>query len=417
MKTIVFYHRADFDGIFSYQIAKKALGDSATYIGWDYGDPVPTVDEGDNLYMIDISIEPLMNHPGLIWIDHHKSAIEKYQDVAGWQLDGVAACRLAWQYFFELGEGSVRLHNADFFHHRVKEPLAVRLAGEYDIWDKRDPRAELFQHGLRSTDLANLWPFLLEDGYKPTQQEIDGAISTGYPEQLEDDGCRTNGMVFGLLRAGEAIQYAKANENEGIIKSFGYDIDWHGLKFLAVNHARFNSHLFKAGLKPEHDACLGYVWDGQNKHYRVSLYGVPGKPEVDLAKIAVEYGGGGHKQACGFTCEKTPWFPAPGGGAETDIVIRDMPSDVSVLPDGSAFFTAEVMSKEEAMALPIEKRPLNHRIPGNLYHAVFEAIGSASMCWQPRPGDQVFDSEQASKVAVELCFKIAAELENPTPLA
>jgi len=35
-----------------------------------------------------------------------------------------------------------------------------------------------------------------------------------------------------------------------------------------------------------------------------------------------------------------------------------------------------------------------------------------SMCWEPRPGNQVFATEEASNVAVNLCFKIADELER-----
>lgn len=89
-----------------------------------------------------------------------------------------------------------------------------------------------------------------------------------------------------------------------------------------------------------------------------------------------------------------------------------MDTPITKLPDGSAFFTATIMSKEEAMALPLNKRPLNYRISSDMYHAVFEAIGAASMCWQPLPGDQVFDSSRAEKIAVQLCFKIANELET-----
>jgi hypothetical protein len=87
-------------------------------------------------------------------------------------------------------------------------------------------------------------------------------------------------------------------------------------------------------------------------------------------------------------------------------------SNTTVLPDGSAFSTAVVMTEEEAMALPVEKRPLCYRISSELYHAVFESIGAASMCWNPRPSNEVFASEQASKIAVDLCFKIANEIEK-----
>lgn len=87
-------------------------------------------------------------------------------------------------------------------------------------------------------------------------------------------------------------------------------------------------------------------------------------------------------------------------------------SEITELPDGSGFFTADVMSKDEAMKLPPEKRPICFRISSEMYHAVFEAIGSASLCWKPRPGKEVFASDEASRIAVDLCFKIAAELER-----
>jgi hypothetical protein len=87
-------------------------------------------------------------------------------------------------------------------------------------------------------------------------------------------------------------------------------------------------------------------------------------------------------------------------------------NEVTKLPDGSAFFTAEVMSKDEAMALPVNKRPLCFRISSDIYLAVFEAIGEASMCWNPVPSKEEFVSERASDVAVRLCFRIAEELER-----
>ena len=89
-----------------------------------------------------------------------------------------------------------------------------------------------------------------------------------------------------------------------------------------------------------------------------------------------------------------------------------MNNKITKLPDGSAFFTAVVMSEEEAMNLPHKKRPLCFRISSNLYHDIFESIGMASMCWNPKPGDQVFDSTRASDIAVRLCLKIAEELEK-----
>lgn len=296
MKTIVIYHRSDFDGIFCREIARKFLGETldTIYIGWDYGDPVEDIKNGinseDTVYMLDISVADLMTHPNLIWIDHHKSAMEKFGSKPGYQIDGVAACRLAWQWFREhivdikhpclLWKAPTK---EDFIERRVVEPLAVRLAGEYDIWDKRDPNAELFQHGLRSRELTSIW----------------------WSQMLRSDD--DNQAVLELLQRGEAIQYAKTQENKGIIESYGFTLLWEGLNLLACNHARFNSHLFTAGLTSEHDACLGFNWDGKNKQWRVSLYHAPGKEHHDLSVIAVKYGGGGHRGACGFTAKHLPF--------------------------------------------------------------------------------------------------------------
>lgn len=309
MSLVVIYHRADFDGLFCCEIARKAIGPSATYIGWDYGDPLPQIPAESGVFMLDISVDGMMDYPDLVWIDHHRSAIEKYDSrIPGYRIDGVAACRLAWQWFF----GAHKSSKLDFIERLVSEPIAVRLAGEYDIWDKRDPRAELFQHGLRSCDLALLWPQLLSIE-NPNIAEIERMVDVGVSTEglIEPDGTVAPAIVHALLHAGKGIQYAKSNENASVIKAYGFDVQFEGLSFLACNHARFNSHLFTAGLKPEHDGCLGFNYDGR-RGWRISLYGVPGKPDVDLAAIAVKYGGGGHKQACGFKIGTLP-FDLGGG--------------------------------------------------------------------------------------------------------
>lgn len=209
--------------------------------------------------------------------------------IPGYRIDGVAACRLAWQWF------AIAEHNAqnstneqlqiplpakqDFIDRKVREPWAVRLAGEYDIWDKRDPDAELFQHGLRSEELFSVvWNDMLD---------TDGGLA-----------------VVRLLNQGRALQYAKTKENESIIKSSGFTVQFEGRTLLACNAARYNSQLFTAGLKPEHEGCIGFNWDG--KQWRVALY--TDKPGIDLSSIAVKYGGGGHPGACGFRCDTLPFI-------------------------------------------------------------------------------------------------------------
>jgi oligoribonuclease NrnB/cAMP/cGMP phosphodiesterase (DHH superfamily) len=301
MKTTVIHHSADFDGIFCREIARKFLPADTEFIGWDYGDAkVPFPSEG-TVYVLDLSpecfTEPVQPDQLLrfIWIDHHKSAIEKFAniEVPGYRIDGVAACRLAWQWFTEVAEVGAYAPNfaargqrqslpqkQDFIDRLVGEPLAVRLAGEYDIWDKRDPDAETFQFGLRSQELSpEHWDALLH----PSMD-----------------------FVTVLLGKGKALQrYQQAND-ASVIQSIGFELEWEGLKFLACNAARYNSLLFTAGLQPHHDACFGFKWTG--KDWSVSLYHAPGKEHHDLSQIAVKHGGGGHRGACGFRTKSLPFL-------------------------------------------------------------------------------------------------------------
>lgn len=106
MKTTVIYHSADYDGIFCREIARKFLGEKdVEFIGWNYGDELIRYPDDGAVLVMDLSPECFKGLPHravetLTWIDHHKTAIEKFsKDIQGYRIDGVAACRLAWQWF------------------------------------------------------------------------------------------------------------------------------------------------------------------------------------------------------------------------------------------------------------------------------------------------------------------------------
>lgn len=331
MKTTVIHHSADFDGIFCREIARKFLGDTdVEYIGWNFGDPpVSPTAACDRVYILDLPCDQPLGlkvdevWPGcanLVWIDHHKTSIETHPtDIPGYRIDGVAACRLAWQWFLLHSQWDQReLHppydlpsKQDFVDRKVIEPLAVRLAGEYDVWDKRDPDAELFQHGLRSRELTDRdWQILLRTGDKKSISEVELMMNAGHPFELRPDGTVDDSIstVKGLLRGGQVLQYARTKENESIIKELGFTFQWEGLTWLACNHARYNSLLFTAGLRPVHDACFGFKFVDGEKPWSISLYHAPGNEHHDLSLIAKKYGGGGHRGACGFQTDTLPFL-------------------------------------------------------------------------------------------------------------
>lgn len=276
------YHRADFDGIFCYRIAKQFFDKhdyQVNYIGWDYGDPVPEIPQEATVYMLDISVEGLMDHPDLRWVDHHKSAMEKYSGcIPGYRIDGVAACRLAWQYF---EKGAVPTKES-FVDRTVTEPLAVRLAGEYDIWDKRDSRTDPFQFGLKSRELNDWdWTQLLGFGTNHTEE---------------------------LVAAGEMLMRYQQQNDADVMKARSFVTEFEGLRFLALNTARCNSLTFAAKDIPEtgHDALFAFCWTGEK--WRVSLYHSIHRKDLDLSLIAVKHGGGGHRGACGFEAKTLPFL-------------------------------------------------------------------------------------------------------------
>lgn len=329
MKHIaIIYHDADFDGKLSNEVCRfhleKLHPDAAIHsYGWDYGRPVPIPlikwfdpllgdqfsnawEEYDQIYIVDLSVDELMAQPELrdkiVWIDHHKTAIDKWDNshvrnndhsgedtkLVGYRLDGVAACRLCWQWFaFEKGpHGDPRTFAADvylpakqnFIDRRVTEPELIRLAGEYDIWDHRDPDAKALQFGLRAA-----------------HPEMLAVLIHGQFEACGD----TLDLLTSAVDQGHAIKSYCDKQNDEYSAAYSRTLDWEGLKFCCLNIGqRGNSDLVRGGLKPEHQAI--FAWRHTGDGVMVSLYHAPGHEDLDLSAIAKRYGGGGHRGACGF---------------------------------------------------------------------------------------------------------------------
>ncbi len=149
-KATVIFHSGDYDGEFCREIARHFLkSETVTFIGWDYGDPKLSFPTEGMVYVLDLNPECFQDFPGIdiakdrvIWIDHHKTAIDKWGTyLPGVRIDGVAACRLAWQWFTSAAGGgnpnAALPSKQQFIDRAVSEPLAVLLAGEFDVWDTR----------------------------------------------------------------------------------------------------------------------------------------------------------------------------------------------------------------------------------------------------------------------------------------
>lgn len=278
-----FYHSADLDGHCSGALV-KIVHPKCEMIGINYGDEFPWegIVQGERIFMVDFSLQPfsdmvrLHNNCSLIWIDHHKSAIEEAQKT-GWEIDesrlkvGIGACQIVYEYFKDLQiiPGFV--------------PTFVKLLAEYDVWNHKDPRTLPFQYGMRqqrNTDPENIafWRSLFDVEEVQRITEIGGII----------------------------IEYQNV-ENEKYCKARSFEIEVDGLKCIAINRGMTNSKIFDSVWdNTKYDAMLTFCLVSPEKGWTISLYS--DKEAIDVSEIAKRRGGGGHKGAAGFQAKELPFL-------------------------------------------------------------------------------------------------------------
>ena len=198
---------------------------------------------------------------GLVWIDHHKSAIGRVwprgDKFGGLCREGVAACRLTWEFFY----GGM-----------VREPKAVELIGRYDVFDRRnhvvwEDYILPFQYGLRAYDTD------------------PAAGAFGWDGLLGPDG----ESYVGYLQDGRACLRYQRRENERLAKSAAYDVVFEGMLCCALNGSG-NSLALDAYARPEHKMRILWRFDGGM--WRVSLY-ENGHDDVLRRQIAARWAAAG----------------------------------------------------------------------------------------------------------------------------
>ena len=292
--VICIYHSSDLDGICSRDIVKYAYKNKKGYspnvncIGWTYGDAIPdqlqSIDPNTTTIVIcDISLDSptmmslstMFREQGLevIWIDHHKTAIEtakalKYNDFEGFREVGTAACELTYNYFFPFNE----------------VPAVVKVLAAYDVWDKSTYDWETivlpFQYGMRTcTEIP---------------EEFLNRTSM-FPGEFLD-------MGRGIIKYNEQ-RYKNICEN-----AFEMIIDGH--KAICLNSQDFSSNTFDSIYdENKHDLMLNFAFRPTHNPgeliVRCSLYTT--NEDFNVGNLAKLFGGGGHVQAAGFELTMQQW--------------------------------------------------------------------------------------------------------------
>lgn len=275
-----FYH-TDMDGHCAGAIVYRAMknqeddgmGFEFITINYNHDFPFDKIRPNEEVVIVDFSLQKAGDFERIleitrriVWIDHHKTAIEKHSRlddrIKGIRRDGVSGCELTWEYYFS----------------EKPIPRVVELLGDYDIWAfKYGEDTNKLQAGIR------LW------NTKPESEEWNNWLRSVYFPQRE-------------INAGEIALKYRDNQNVGLIKAWSFFIDFEGFRAACCNQGSTSSQLFDS-VKDEYDIMMPFVFDG--KRWTVSLY--TKKPEIDVSVIAKKYGGGGHRQAAGFQCDELPW--------------------------------------------------------------------------------------------------------------
>lgn len=279
-KSICFHHN-DPDGHASGAIVKYALGDTVTLIESDYDStPIPwdLVEQAEQIIVTDFSFSAeqmlrLADGRELVWIDHHKSAMEEFAEIAkdwaGIRDISEAACVLTWQYFFP----------------QKPVPRAVVLIGDRDIWRWAEKDTGAFGSSLFHQDHqagnTNFWKPLLENDKT---------------------------VLAKMITEGAWLREITLREVDKNMASRSYAVEFEGYRTLAVN-MRGTGDTGNYGRERGYDIVYAYIdgMQGGELYTKVTLY----SNKVDVSVIATRYGGGGHAGAAGFTFPRreTP-FPA-----------------------------------------------------------------------------------------------------------
>lgn len=273
MGKIVF-HSQDLDGHSSGAIILRKFPDYKL-VPFDYKDKFPwdKFKSGEHVVMADVSLPidqmiELDKKCFLTWIDHHKSIIDDAKK-NGFDPEGIrdvdySACELCWKYFFP----------------DKKMPKSIHLLGRYDIWKWQNVQdCQEFQYGMQSYDINpndKTWDSLFEDDH-----ECDK-----------------------IIQEGKAILRYKVHMDSLACKSYAFDLEFEGLRCIAMNSSLRGSGQFTDKWKSgKYDAMIKFTMLADQR-WEVSMYS---ERKVDVSKICKKYGGGGHPGAAGFIIDKLPF--------------------------------------------------------------------------------------------------------------
>ena len=255
--THVLYHAECADGFGAAYAAWKILGDKAHYLPVQHGTPPPELPADAKVAIVDFSykrdliLELKERVSDLIVLDHHTTAQDELAGLpfATFDMDKSGA-RMAWE----------------FWHPHEDVPDMIAYIEDKDLWLWNLEQSKEFTIALHSYPMD----FQVWDALTPEHLKLEGVA---------------------LLRL-QDIMIQSAVRRVSFRSLFGYNVP-------VVNATEFRSEIanYLCTLYPEVAFAAAY-YDDENGARNWSLRSVG---EFDVAALARSMGGGGHKNASGFS--------------------------------------------------------------------------------------------------------------------
>lgn len=279
MRQVCIFHAGCPDGFGAAWAAWRAWGEKGVYVPRGHDDPLRADDYvGDRVVFADIAPPPaaareLLDRVGeLVILDHHVSALERYR-----------------------AEPDL-LREAEVAGHRVHFDLAH--SGALLAWDHLhpdEPAPEL----LRYVEDQDLWRFAL-----PQSREVNAAL-TSHPRTFEKWSELAALPIERLAAEGEPIlRHEKAEVERALQHAHPIQVGEHRLESVnaRVSRSRIGHEL---ATRAAFGVPCGAVYRLHATRVDVSVYSVG---DFDVSRIATSFGGGGHKNAAGFSIPLSDWL-------------------------------------------------------------------------------------------------------------
>lgn len=272
MKRLV-YHDQDPDGWMSAAVLLKKYPDIKLYEISKSGDELELKSGYDEVYVVDHSLWGEDNlkkiqsqNKKLIWIDHHKSAIESFdKNYPGLRDITNAACTLTWMYCFP----------------QSKVPLAVFHVADRDLWNFESEMTDIFANYITTIPHKDIIPTFVSLIDKP---HLDEEYATG-----------------------NAIQGYKLNLLEEMYET-GIKRNFLEYSAMVFDGDVLRSELMNLALIKNNDIDIAIVkrsaYIKENEEYIKYSLRSRKADDIDVGKIAREHNGGGHKNAAAFITTK-----------------------------------------------------------------------------------------------------------------